>query len=68
MARYRAGPIAEGRGRVRSGVARSVRRGGRGYRGLGELRDKLASHADELIAKVVELAKGGDVAALRLVL
>lgn len=34
----------------------------------GELRDKLASHADELIAKVVDLAKGGDVSALRLVL
>jgi hypothetical protein len=29
------------------------------------MRDKLASHADELIAKVVELAKEGDTAALR---
>src|SRR5918993_1393626 len=30
------------------------------------MRDKLASHADELIAKVVELAKEGDSAALRI--
>ena len=29
------------------------------------MRDKLATHADELIAKVVELAKAGDTAALR---
>ena len=31
-ARHRAGPIAAGRGRARSGVARSARRGGRGCR------------------------------------